>query len=81
MATVSLNKGNGRYKTMLTREELNTLTLALAVFSIEDMETEAKEQGLDLENVEYNHLAMFNTFTKVTKLYPKPDSKENGKEE
>ena len=70
MATISYSKGNGRYKVMVSKEELNTLTIAVALLNVVDMESEAKEQGLDLSKLDYNHLELFNKLTKVTSLYP-----------
>lgn len=70
MASVKFNKGNGRFKLMVTPQELNTLTIAVALLSIPDMESEAIEQGLQLDQLEYDHNTLFELLTKVTKLYP-----------
>jgi hypothetical protein len=79
MATITKNKGNGRNKIMCSDAELNTLTIALALLNIPEMEDEATEQGLSTEEVVYNHLELFDTFTKATKLYSndKPHRKED----
>lgn len=69
LASISKNKGNGKFKLMVTENELNTITIAMALLSVVDMEDEAKEQGLDFSAVHYDHLELFNTLTKVTKLY------------
>ena len=69
MATISKNKGNGKFKFMVTENELNTITIAMALLSVVDMEDEAKEQGLDYSALHYDHLSLFDTLTKVTKLY------------
>ena len=69
MATISYNKGNNRYKMMVSKKELNALTIATALLNVVDMETEAKEQGLDLSELEYDHLTLFDSLTKITKLY------------
>jgi hypothetical protein len=76
MASISKNRGNGKYKVMLTQQELNTLTIALALLNIQDMEKEMEEQGLTKEDVEYDHLTMFHPFAKVTKLYPEKRKEE-----
>ena len=57
---------------MVTEQELNTITMAMALISIPEMEQEMEEQGLVAEDVEFNHLTLFESLTKVTKLYPKP---------
>lgn len=76
MATISKNKGNGKIKLMASEAEINTLTIAMALLSVVDMEDEAKEQGLDLSAVDYNHLGLFDTLTKVSKLYPQKQLEE-----
>lgn len=70
MATISKNKGNGKIKLMITEGELNTLTIAMALLSTLDMEQEATEQGLDFNELSYTHVELFDTLTKITKLYP-----------
>lgn len=79
MATISRNKGNKRVKIMVSEQELKTLTIALALISVQDMETEMEEQGLTKEDVDYNHLGLFETFTKITKLYPKVEREKETK--
>jgi hypothetical protein len=76
MAVITKNKGNGKNKVMLTDKELNTITMALALINIPDMEAEMKEQGLTEDQVEFNHLGLFEPFAKVTKLYPQKTASE-----
>lgn len=76
MASITRNKGNGRYKVMLTKEELRTMTIALALLDIPTMEDEMREQNLTDTDVSYEHLKMFDIFTKATKMYPKSEVKE-----
>jgi hypothetical protein len=77
MASITKNKGNGKNKVMLTDQELNTVTIALALLNIPDMETEMKEQGLTEDQVAFNHLGLFEPFAKTTKLYPQQTGKED----
>lgn len=77
MATITKNKGNGKNKVMLTDQELNTVTMALALLNIPDMEIEMQEQGLTEDQVTFNHLGLFEPFAKVTKLYPQQTGEED----
>lgn len=70
MATVSKNKGNGKIKVVLTEQELNTVTIALALINHIDVEKELEEQGLSENDVVRDHLGLFEPFARVTKLYP-----------
>jgi hypothetical protein len=76
MATISKNKGNNKIKMMVTEQELNTLTIAMALLSVPEMETEMEEQGLTQNQVAYNHLELFDTLTKINKLYPQVTGEE-----
>lgn len=74
MARVSKNKRNKRYyKATLTEQELNTVTIALALLNIPQLEDEMKEQGLAEDKVEFNHLELFEPFAEMTNLYPKKE--------
>ena len=57
----------------MSRQELRTITIALALLNLEDMEREMKEQNLTRRDVTYDHLALFKDFTDETGLYPFPD--------
>lgn len=63
-------KSRNRIDLRLNIQELNTLTIAMALLDIETMETELKEQGVDFSKVEYDHLSLFKTLTDITGLYP-----------
>lgn len=63
-------KTNNRYKVTLTKEELNTVTIALALLSISQLEDEMEEQGLEDKDVTFNHLKLFAPFASETGLYP-----------
>jgi len=77
MATITKNKGNGKYKVMLTKEELNIITISLAVLDFGELEEETKEQELDMKDTSYKLRDLFETFTKVTKLYPQKTLEDN----
>lgn len=70
MARASRSKGEVRL--MLSKEEANALTIAVALLNINDMDKEATEQGLQAENLAYNHNQIFNELTNITGLYPRP---------
>jgi hypothetical protein len=74
-------KTNNRYKVTLTKEELNTVTIALALLNIPQMEDEMKEQGLGEKDVVFNHLKLFAPFAKETGLYPQQLRTAKGKGE
>lgn len=63
-------KSRNRIDLRLNAQELNTLTIAMALLDIETMETELKEQGIDFSKAEYDHLSLFKTLTDITGLYP-----------
>ena len=63
-------KSRNRIDARFTIEELNTLTIALALLDIETMEEELAGQGLSNEKVEYDHLTLFKALTDITGLYP-----------
>lgn len=71
-------KTNDRFKVTLTREELNTVTIALAKLSIPEMEDEMKEQSLEEKDVEYNHLKLFAPFAEHSGLYPQQKRQSEG---
>ncbi|TVX85987.1 hypothetical protein [Paenibacillus agilis] len=69
MARITV-KSRNRIDVRLNIQELNTLTIALALLDIPTMEQELKDQGLSHEKAEYDHLTMFKTLTDITGLYP-----------
>jgi hypothetical protein len=70
-------KSRSRFKLDLNEKELNTLTIALSLLDIPTMEQELKEQGLDSEKAEYDHLTLFKTLTDISGLYPQVQRKED----
>lgn len=69
MARITV-KSRNRIDARFTIQELNTLTIALALLDIPTMEQELKEQGLSHELAEYDHLTLFKALTDITRLYP-----------
>lgn len=76
MARITV-KSRNRIDLRLNQQELNTLTIALALLDVPTMEQEAKEQGLDFSALEYDHLTLFKSFTDINKLYPQVQLKED----
>lgn len=70
MAVITMGNKKYPHNLKLTDKELNTLTIAIALLNVPDMEDEAKQQGLDLNQLEYSHLELFSVLTKKTRLYP-----------
>lgn len=69
MARITV-KSRNRIDVRLSTKEFNALTIGLALLNIPDMEREMEEQGLDRDQVEYDHLTLFKAFTDVNGLYP-----------
>lgn len=81
MARITV-KSRNRIDARLSLNELNTLTMALALLDIPTMEREMEEQGLTQDQVEYDHLTLFKSLTDINKLYPQVQlpEKEEGNE-
>lgn len=73
MATITKKSRKNKYHINLTGKELNTITIALALLNIQDMEKEMEEQGLSKEDVVFDHLKLFSPFAEITKLYPEKE--------
>ena len=73
MARITKAKTTGIRQLNVTMPELRTLTIALALLDVLDLEQEIEEQKLTRKDVIFDPLPLFNVLTKETGLYPFSD--------
>jgi len=75
------HNNRNRFNLRLTKAELELFNIAIANLDIADMEEDAKEHGLDLSTLEYNHYKLFSQISEITGLYPAIAPKSEGEEQ